>query len=205
MIKRQYPDAWIQTYCGIRFWPVEPEVSEILLPDIAHALAAQTRFTGHTRVRYSIAQHSVLTSHIVEILDPTNITFILGALLHDSAESYLNDISRPVKYGIPLFYEKYIAIEKNLSDKVAERFGLPAESLEIPFPVKKADMLSFALESKFLMAPLHPNFHINSDDDQWCSHRRGLLTRVWDEKEAEQKFLERFNNLWGWYVSGVKE
>src|SRR5579885_2784587 len=82
---------WIQTYCGVAFYPLDPRPEEILIEDIAHALSMLCRFTGHVKRFYSVAQHCVYVSHRCDPKDA------LWGLLHDAAEAYLNDISRPVK------------------------------------------------------------------------------------------------------------
>jgi hypothetical protein len=40
-------DGFIGTFSGIRFWPLVPNPADILIADIAHALAHQCRFGGH--------------------------------------------------------------------------------------------------------------------------------------------------------------
>lgn len=56
---------WIQVYSGIQFWPIDPRPEEILVSDMAHSLAQQCRFTGHTREFYSIAQHCCLVHDLI--------------------------------------------------------------------------------------------------------------------------------------------
>lgn len=51
---------FICTYTGRKFYPLDPRPEDVCIEDIAHALALVNRFGGHTRVPYSVAQHSVL-------------------------------------------------------------------------------------------------------------------------------------------------
>ncbi|MFZ7101170.1 MAG: hypothetical protein ACOWWO_00735 [Peptococcaceae bacterium] len=44
----------------------------------------------------------------------------LGCLLHDASESYLADVTRPVKCNLP----EYIAIEEKLQNLIYSKFGL---------------------------------------------------------------------------------
>src|SRR5574342_1090607 len=81
----------IITYTGRLFWPLSPRLEDINILDICHALSNQTRFTGHTREFYSVAQHSCLVSDLL----PEK--FKLDGLLHDASEAYLMDLARPVK------------------------------------------------------------------------------------------------------------
>ena len=57
-------DGFIGTFSGIRFWPLLPNPDDILLADIAHALAHQCRFGGHASKFYSVAEHSVHVSQL---------------------------------------------------------------------------------------------------------------------------------------------
>jgi uncharacterized protein len=82
---------WIQTYTGKQFWPLSPLPEDIVIEDIAHALSMQCRFGGHVRTFYSVAQHSV---HVSLLVEPQ---YALWGLLHDAAEAYLVDLPRPIK------------------------------------------------------------------------------------------------------------
>ncbi len=64
----------------------------LTLEETAHALANIGRFTGHGKKFYSVAQHAVLVSHLVEP------QYAMAALKHDDAEATFNDISRPMKH-----------------------------------------------------------------------------------------------------------
>jgi hypothetical protein len=109
-------------------YPLNPRVDDVCVDDIAHALAMQTRFTGHCRRFYSVAQHSVHVSHVCDRRDA------LWGLLHDASEAYLSDVSRPVK-RLPEMSE-YRSAEQRLLAVICERFGLPEAE---PPSVKRAD------------------------------------------------------------------
>jgi hypothetical protein len=57
-----------RTYSGRHLWPLDPRAEDIDLVDIAHALARINRFNGHTGVPYSVAEHAVRVSRLVEHL-----------------------------------------------------------------------------------------------------------------------------------------
>jgi hypothetical protein len=120
-VESQYK-GWIGTYTGKAFSVMNPEVSraDINIYDIAHSLAMCCRWTGHVRRHYSVAQHSVLVARWLKRHGHGTTTQLLG-LLHDSPETYIQDLSRPVKEELP----DYKVIENRLMDAILARFGLP--------------------------------------------------------------------------------
>jgi hypothetical protein len=130
----------ILTYSGNLFSPLDPQPKDVHIEDIAHSLSLLCRFTGHARVFYSVAQHSIQVSLRV----PPK--YALWGLLHDATEAYLNDISLPLKV-LPE-YSEYRDAEKRLSQVIMTRFGLDPEE---PEPVKVADKLMCRIEGCVLM------------------------------------------------------
>ena len=167
--------TWIQTYTGIRFTPAEPRLDDIDIHDIAHALSMQCRFSGHCRTFYSVAEHAVRVSRHVS---PANA---LWGLLHDAAEAYLTDLPRPVKQVMPEFQ----AFEDQLLQAVAHRFGL---TWPLPDEVVRADCELLATEARDLMGP---------PPDSWGLGVDPLPGKIvpWSAAVAEQRFLERFDEL----------
>jgi len=136
----EYEGNWITVYSGGRFHYKNPTVDEIFIEDIAHSLSLKCRFSGHTRVFYSVAEHSM---RVAELL-PDRLKLV--GLLHDAQEAYMPDIPRPIKVEFGLYeYEKII------EDTIRIKFGLllTADDLAI---VKVADNIMLATEARDLMS-----------------------------------------------------
>ncbi len=174
--------AWIQTFSGVAFYPLEPRIEDIRIEDIAHGLAGDNRFGCQMRQRYNTAQHSVMVS----ILCPEHA---LHALLHDASEAYLRDIPRPIKHT-PVM-AGYREAEHRLQSMIYERFGL--SSVEPP-EVKKADNWMLGIEARDLMQPL-----VRPEEWEWAigpiRDNPVHIGRCWSPEEAEVRFLERFDEL----------
>jgi len=134
---------YIQTFSSRAFYPLDPRASEVCIEDIAHALSALCRFTGHCKHFYSVAQHSVLVSHLCDPADA------LWGLLHDATEAYVADVARPLKHSPE--WAPFREVERLVSLAVAEHFGLPPRE---PESVILADQKALGIEALSLMQPL---------------------------------------------------
>lgn len=130
-------EPWIETYTGIKFHFLDPRREEIAIEDIAHSLAHQCRFSGHTRVFYSVAQHSI------EVAKLSGEALLTG-LLHDASEAYIHDIPSPVKPHL----KNYREIEDRIMAAIANKFNL---IWPLPQIVKDADAICLKAEARGLL------------------------------------------------------
>jgi 5'-nucleotidase len=140
------PGPYLQTVSGRWVNPFDPDPSQLDAGDIARALANQCRFGGHCRVFYSVAQHSVIVSRIVEERGG-DVEDVFAALMHDAAEAYLGDMPHPLKHRSPLG-AAFREAEGHLEQAIRDRFGIkPA----IP-GIKQADRALLATERRAFSA-----------------------------------------------------
>lgn len=99
---------------------VNPDPKSIVLGDVAHALARINRFTGHTEVPYSVAQHSVLGARILRDRGAP-LGHQRAFLMHDAHESMIGDVSSPVAQCVLEWRD----FEQTHFRAFASRFGTP--------------------------------------------------------------------------------
>jgi hypothetical protein len=179
--------GWIQTFSGKQFFPLDPDPKLIDVTDIAVSLSREPRFSGHTKIMLSVAQHSVLVQRIVAKRE-SSPELQLVALMHDAHEAYLKDIPRPVVIAMgEEFAARWKGIKKRLDAAIAERFGFDAELFEHP-AIKYADSVALATEKRDLMGP-----------EPWPWHpllepRRARI-EPWSSGTAEMVFNSVFRRL----------
>ncbi len=172
--------AWIETFSGRRFYPLDPRAKDICVEDIAHALSMLCRFTGHVKTFYSVAEHCVRVSRTCDADDA------LYGLLHDASEAYIADMSRPLKYSLDM--KAYRDAERHIMLAVTEHFGLPSAE---PASIKLADNILLVTEKRDLMP----------ESPEWAAFAefKPLATKIvpWSPARAEREFLNRFDELTG--------
>lgn len=183
-------DHFSITISGRRVDFVDPDPASIDIGDIVHAGAVEARFSGHTRweeygFAYSVAQHCVHVADEVFEDQSSILDEELCGLLHDAAESYIRDLSTPIKR----LCHDYRAVERRLLRAIFQRFDLPPEWADaMPQRVLAADNVMLATEARDLC---HPEIrrYINIDG------ARSTPLVVWSPNEARTRYLERFNSL----------
>jgi len=115
-------EAFIQTHLGKKIAPYALDPEQIYIEDIAHSLSNLCRFNGHTKVFYSVAQHSV---HVAQLCFEkiNNHRMAYMALLHDMPEYTLGDNPRPLKKQMP----EYVVLEEEVAKVMYKHFGITTE------------------------------------------------------------------------------
>lgn len=124
--------TWLQTHSGRAFDLRTPDPADVRVEDIAHALARINRYNGHTRIAYSVAEHSLLVASTL-MIDHKDDALALAGLLHDAAEAYVGDLIFPL----------YQALSPEASAEIRTIMGgveaAILEALQIPLAVDLHD------------------------------------------------------------------
>ena len=154
--------------------------------EIAVGLANTCRFAGQLAKFYSVAEHSVMVSHMV----PPHLAY--EALMHDWTEAFIHDITSTLKRRL----NDYRRIEQEMEIEVNPRLGLPIRMNHL---VKQAYVQALYAEKRDLMIGRHPD-----DDEFWADV--DLIGRDFDHekytaeglppKAARILFLDRLSELY---------
>lgn len=151
-------DQWIQTYTGRQYWPLDPRPADVSVEDIAHHLGYICRFSGACRRFYSVAEHSIHVSHVVDAAlmygkasDEDNRRLVTLALMHDAGEFVPpHDVARPVKYAPECSGLRVIEARNQGAILEALELADVADPLGL---VKQADNAMLLAEQESLMGP----------------------------------------------------
>lgn len=167
-------DTYLTTFGGRKFWPLDPRIEDIDINDIAHALSMQCRFLGHCRDFYSVAQHSVLMSHLIE---PNGALY---GLLHDAAETYIGDMTTGMKHDPEMAAFRHL--DHRLTKLIYAKFGLsliaePADLKRVDLTLLRDEVRELGLMSRFNRGGF------------------GIHIEPWLPWRAENEFHKRFQQL----------
>lgn len=177
----------IELLSGARMDYLHPENSDATIEDIGHALSNVCRFSGHLPRFYSVAQHAVNVSRVLEANGYSPQVQFTG-LMHDTAEAFTNDLPTPLKSAFPVFKELEVKIETAMASRFGFEFPLPAS-------VKLADLILLGLEKE----------HVKKNTSEWAM-LQGLDYNLWKPHvdlsrmtpdRAYDQFMSRFRELHG--------
>lgn len=181
------------TFTGLKFDFRNPTCRMVDIRDIAHALARQCRYNGHTRDLFTTAEHCVRSSWEA----PPQLKFDM--LMHDAAETWIGDFISPIKSLMLMRFDVDPDLAVQVSDYedrilkvVALKYGGPI--LPLHPVVKEIDTRMVFTErrdqfraQKFLW-PVDIKYPSLKPFDQ-------DLSIAWTPQQAEQMFLKTFNHL----------
>jgi hypothetical protein len=181
----------ILTVSGVYVNPLDLRPNQIHIVDVAHALAHQCRFVGHTNKFYSVAEHSVRALRWNRKRNVSHAE-LQWTLLHDASEAYLVDLARPMKID-PYFGKAYRGAEGRAMEVICERFGLDRKE---PACVKEADLAMLAAERRDLM-PAGGDWVILEGVEAPTE-----VISPWSPRRAKRMFLQEYVRLFGVVVDG---
>ncbi len=182
---------WQHVFTGRKSWPLDPQIDDLDIRDIAHSLSQQCRFGGHSSRHYSIAEHSLLVLRLWEQVtgwneDHFNPRLKLCVLMHDGGEGYIVDIPKPVKADLT----NYAEIEERQMQAISARWRFPWPMLP---GMKEADGMALAIEKQVLFGV---------EPDRWkdmpippASWYSAVRREDQNMREMEHRFLTRFYDL----------
>ena len=166
----------IMLQSGFWFDFLDPESSKFDINDIAVGLSKTCRYAGQCSGFYSVAEHSLLVSD-------TAPEHAYAALMHDAAEAFIGDITRPLKQLLPDFKR----IEALVESAIFNRFSVPHP---MPIEVKAADLRVLAAEQAQIM-PRETSLWAFESGIEPATVRVKCLS----PDQAREKFLSRFYEL----------
>lgn len=201
----------METASGNEINILDPMPSAISIRDIAHALSNQCRFNGHVRHFYSVAEHSVLVSHLLEELHPHDKDTQLAGLLHDAAEAYMGDMISPMKFSLAALSNRgnddvgsfrwtWDALEGKINCEIARSLDV-SDSLHLWHSdrVKQADWWALKIEATELTSSRGRGWHwpeiingLGHNPPDWVDWAAGQPPFV-----ASSMFLFRYSQLIG--------
>lgn len=182
---------WIQSLEGRELNQHKLLIDQVgSIEEIAHSLAHNFRFTRMTRRVYSVAEHCVRGSQLL----PASLAG--GFLLHELSETYLPDISSPLK---PLVFVDvdgelipWTQLEHQHTETMLASLKLTSiEPLIYSPEVKQMDLAMLAAEKRDLCCPEPKPWGLTVEPAN-C----GIIL-PWDSDTAAIRFLTRFRELFG--------
>lgn len=210
---------FIQTYSGVEFYPLSPQVEDINIVDVAHAQSHICRYTGHCRKFYSVAEHSRRAAdqflgrepsfwgHIGDVVNALVCKWSRGYVKHNLLANSTPWQIQLAKYGLihdsseaylsdiarPLKeqdeYAKYRENEAFLQGMIYSKHGMDPKE---PRELKEVDYRLCNTERKALMPPIYCDEFFNAFPPYGGKFRFG-----WRSWVAKLLWLDMYYQLFG--------
>lgn len=187
------------TNSGIDVRPGELDPSTVRIDDIAHALSLRCRLLGHTRIHYSVAQHSLLVARILEDMGAPRGAILCG-LMHDAHEAYVGSVPASIK---TVLGAAWADVEQQAEAAVLVATGLTHTMMDWRDLIRHVDRIALATERRDLM-------RFDADSNRaWLllagiePHPQPATDGGWSPRWWEDQFLEQFDRLGGVQIHPV--
>jgi 5'-deoxynucleotidase YfbR-like HD superfamily hydrolase len=187
MDKRGY---YIRTVSKRKLYWDHVDKHDYSIEDIAHALAARVRWTGHvSRVNgrfWSIGQHSVLVHDLIAKMPTATVSKRKQGLLHDGAEAYMPDFPSPLKWWMRARgNDELFKLENRVDAAICKHFDI-----QYPFDpeVKEADLIALATENRDFMPD-------GSEERNFMPEPMVKKLIPWGVERAQREFLKRWEAI----------
>jgi hypothetical protein len=188
--------TWSQSYSGGKYYPIDPRSDEVAFDDVCMGLR-EPRYRAQTRDLYTVLEHSVLVSIVVEQMArergwPEHLTRLAAreGLMHDGSEAYIGDVTRPLKRQWVMW--GYRRLERKWMAAVYDHFGIR--------PLPMTTELVEEVDNRIVLDEVEA---IYVDPDMWYrsgrAHGReplGIEVHAWTWSQAVDAFCQRFTELW---------
>lgn len=167
------------------------DVDKICIRDVAFSLSNINRFAGHAMRPISVAEHSLMVCQIMEMhFGIRSPAVLLAALLHDSHEYLVGDVTQPVKQ---LIGSAWKAEEDRIQRVVLKHFKCWTAFSVSHALIHDADMHALSSEREQLM---HPDgevwpCQITHPAIDWVKYSASQFTA----EDWRQMFVDKYNEL----------
>ena len=159
-------DGCMITVSGIVVNLLDPDPDTLLITDIAHGLANNCRWNGHTRHFWSVAQHCCM------MYDMAPKGEKLSHLFHDAEEAYWGDMIKPLKNVIRDKCPEIIEKMKMLRGMIYLKFNIsPVTEITM---INDFGCLQWEFENIIKVSNCYPSY--------------------WSPIRAKQEWIERYES-----------
>lgn len=143
-------DQWITTFSGKQHYFANPQrlLDTLDAQDMLRSICMEPRFTQQTTYPWSVGSHTMLMYKYAQMNKDVSPICLLKILLHDAAEGYLKDLSRPMKILLQPMY----GILTDMHDTMIEhKFNLTRLTDDERAYIKELDTMALKAEAKHLL------------------------------------------------------
>lgn len=184
---------WAMCHSGKQVFPFDLRLGDVVIEDIAHALAMQVRYNGHVERLYTVGEHCIRISDAL-FRDYGNHTLALQGLLHDAGEAYTGDFTRPVKNSMREVGQVLKAAEDRNEEIIFQTFGVD-HSTQTDAIVKDYDRRIIVDEKQALFGLNKPwDWDLEPLDVPIIGFAGDLYGAYnWHPERVKQEYLARFH------------